>query len=121
MPLTSTNRRRRRFLEGLAGCVVPGHRSFAPSGFWLWRLSPDEVRDDADRWIRTGLGKPSQGNCCRESESAGYHSVMWNGTDESGQRVASGVYLYQLIVGKCLSYTQARYHEIAGSTKCNIG
>jgi hypothetical protein len=29
-------------------------------------------------------------------QTAGAHKIIWNGTEESGQRVASGVYLYQL-------------------------
>jgi hypothetical protein len=31
--------------------------------------------------------------------TAGYHTVMWDGTDNSGQRVASGVFLYRLVSG----------------------
>ena len=31
--------------------------------------------------------------------TAGYHTVMWDGTDDSGQRVASGVFLYRLVSG----------------------
>ena len=31
--------------------------------------------------------------------SAGYHTVMWDGTDDTGQRVASGVFLYRLVSG----------------------
>lgn len=30
------------------------------------------------------------------NESSGYHSVIWDGSDESGQQVASGLYLYKL-------------------------
>jgi subtilisin family serine protease len=30
------------------------------------------------------------------SQSAGSHAVSWDGTDENGQQVASGIYLYQL-------------------------
>lgn len=36
---------------------------------------------------------------------AGTHSVRWNGTDESGQSVASGLYLYRLEAG---AFTQTR-------------
>ena len=32
--------------------------------------------------------------------SAGIHSVTWNGKDESGKAVASGVYLYRLETDK---------------------
>ena len=27
---------------------------------------------------------------------AGLHSIIWNGTDDIGSKVASGVYLYQI-------------------------
>ncbi|MFH1866170.1 MAG: FlgD immunoglobulin-like domain containing protein, partial [Candidatus Eisenbacteria bacterium] len=30
---------------------------------------------------------------------AGLHSVVWDGTDDAGTRVASGIYFYQLTVG----------------------
>jgi flagellar hook assembly protein FlgD len=30
---------------------------------------------------------------------AGRHSVLWNGTDESGKKVASGVYFYKMKSG----------------------
>ncbi|RMG24283.1 MAG: hypothetical protein D6732_23790, partial [Methanobacteriota archaeon] len=30
---------------------------------------------------------------------AGYHTVQWDGTDNTGQPVSSGVYLYRLQVG----------------------
>ena len=31
-----------------------------------------------------------------EHHSAGYYSILWNGRDDSGKNVASGVYFYQL-------------------------
>lgn len=36
---------------------------------------------------------------------AGNHSVIWNGTNEQGRRVASGVYIYKLDSG-VYSYTK---------------
>lgn len=35
-----------------------------------------------------------------ESISAGVHSFVWNGTNESGQQVSSGMYIYRLQAGK---------------------
>jgi hypothetical protein len=35
----------------------------------------------------------------RGQQTAGAHKIIWNGADEFGRRVASGVYLYQLKVG----------------------
>ncbi|MFQ6114895.1 MAG: FlgD immunoglobulin-like domain containing protein [bacterium] len=31
-----------------------------------------------------------------EDQPAGFYEVMWDGKDNNGQRVASGVYLYKL-------------------------
>jgi hypothetical protein len=31
-----------------------------------------------------------------ENQASGWHQAHWNGSDESGAKVASGVYLYQL-------------------------
>ena len=31
-----------------------------------------------------------------EFSSPGVHSVIWNGTDETGNRVSSGIYIYKL-------------------------
>jgi flagellar hook assembly protein FlgD len=33
-----------------------------------------------------------------EEQDAGRHTVQWDGRDESGQRMASGVYLARLVV-----------------------
>ncbi|MCP4566315.1 MAG: T9SS type A sorting domain-containing protein [FCB group bacterium] len=32
-----------------------------------------------------------------ESKSAGQHAIVWNGTDENNQSVASGIYLYRIM------------------------
>ena len=34
---------------------------------------------------------------------AGQHSVIWDGTDDSGKTVSGGMYFYQLKVGKNIS------------------
>jgi flagellar hook assembly protein FlgD len=31
-----------------------------------------------------------------EKRESGYHSVIWNGTDENGSNVASGIYFYRI-------------------------
>jgi hypothetical protein len=41
-----------------------------------------------------------------ENQPAGKYSVVWNGTDESGESVCSGIYLYQLLIGNKLSETK---------------
>jgi flagellar hook assembly protein FlgD len=40
-----------------------------------------------------------------ESLPAGYHSVIWNGTDERNKPVASGIYFYKL---KTKDYSKVR-------------
>jgi hypothetical protein len=34
-----------------------------------------------------------------EEQGAGEHEVVWNGVDEAGRPVASGIYFYQLVAG----------------------
>ena len=34
----------------------------------------------------------------RESMDAGFHLVVWDGTDEFGKQVASGIYIYRMSV-----------------------
>lgn len=36
---------------------------------------------------------------CREFQEKGFHSVNWNSEDETGKKVASGIYFYQLVSG----------------------
>ena len=45
-----------------------------------------DIYDVAGRKVRSLLD---------ESKSAGYHNVVWNGRDENGREVASGMYLYR--------------------------
>jgi len=35
-----------------------------------------------------------------ESKEAGYHTAIWNGRNQTGQSVASGVYIYRLRAGR---------------------
>jgi hypothetical protein len=49
------------------------------------------IFDTSGRRIRTLL---------EESQAAGSHEVMWNGRDDVGNSVSSGVYFYMLDVGK---------------------
>jgi hypothetical protein len=37
--------------------------------------------------------------------SVGEHSIVWDGTDDNGQVVGSGIYLYRMLVG---AYTETR-------------
>ena len=41
-----------------------------------------------------------------EQEDAGHHSVVWSGVDDSGQRVASGTYIYRMRAG---SYRETKH------------
>jgi hypothetical protein len=51
-----------------------------------------EAYDISGRLIRTLLNGPA---------SVGYHRVIWNGTCDSGGRVASGVYFLKLVCDRC--------------------
>lgn len=48
-----------------------------------------EIFDMTGRKIRTLVNRHS---------SAGSHTVLWNATDETGSRVASGIYVYQITI-----------------------
>ena len=39
-------------------------------------------------------------------QSAGAHQVLWNGRDESGKQVTSGIYFYQLKAGNNFNQTK---------------
>ncbi len=34
-----------------------------------------------------------------ETQSAGYKKVVWNGTNNSGKQVSTGVYFYKIVAG----------------------
>ena len=40
-----------------------------------------------------------------ETQSAGYHTIVWDGTNEGGESVSSGIYFYRLTAG---SFTQSK-------------
>jgi hypothetical protein len=46
-----------------------------------------EVYNTLGQWVRTLVS---------DFKSAGRHSVTWNGTDDAGRAVSSGVYFYRL-------------------------
>ena len=50
----------------------------------------------------TSAGRPAHWGALVEDEllAAGYHSVLWNGTDNRGQQPASGIYLCRLTGGR---------------------
>ena len=41
-----------------------------------------------------------QGRLVHETRAAGRHTVAWNGTDDRGQAVPAGTYLYRLDTGE---------------------
>ncbi len=49
-----------------------------------------EIFDVLGRHVRTLVDKP---------QSAGNHSVVWDGRDQRGQKVASGIYIYSMKAG----------------------
>jgi flagellar hook assembly protein FlgD len=46
--------------------------------------------------VRVSLAGRRVKTLVSENVNAGEHAVQWNGRDDHGQRVSSGVYLYQL-------------------------
>ena len=46
----------------------------------------------------------------RESMDAGFHSVVWDGTDEFGKQVASGIYIYRM---SAADFTQVQRMMVA--------
>jgi flagellar hook assembly protein FlgD len=45
------------------------------------------------------LGQPIA-TLVNEAQPAGYHEVIWNGTNDAGQNVVSGIYLYKISTEK---------------------
>lgn len=90
---------------------VEGKPESAGYGFYLSPVSPNPVQEQAE--FRFGLDKS-----CRVSLEifnvlgqhvqtllsgtvpAGNHSAKWNGRDDNGRKVSSGVYIYRLVAGE---------------------
>lgn len=62
-------------------------------GYFLSETSELQLRifNTAGQLVRTLIN---------DSQTAGSHEVIWNGEDEAGQPIASGVYLCQMAVGR---------------------
>jgi flagellar hook assembly protein FlgD len=48
------------------------------------------------------MARVSVNTLVQESQTAGYKSVIWNGTDTNGKSVSAGIYLYQIQAGEYL-------------------
>ena len=85
----------------------PGTQSYS---FFLMPASPNPVKVSAE--FRFGLAKDQQASLeiynvlgqrvktlVKGQLAAGNHTVKWNGCDDNGRKVSSGVYVYRLIAG----------------------
>ncbi|MDP2808375.1 MAG: T9SS type A sorting domain-containing protein [bacterium] len=85
----------------------PGAQSYS---FFLMPPSPNPVKNSAE--FRFGLAKDQQASLeiynvlgqrvktlVNGMLGAGNHTVKWNGCDQKGRKVSSGVYVYRLITG----------------------
>jgi len=85
-----------------------------PEEFKLEQNHPNPF--NGDTWITYRLPKSSEATLriynslgqsiktlVAEKKPAGIHQVRWNGRDDSGKQVSSGIYLYQLQVGNDIS------------------
>lgn len=68
---------------------------FNPSTTIRFGLSQD---DNVSLKIFNALGQ-EVATLVNEFRNAGYHDVVWNGTDNSGNQVTSGIYFYRLSTG----------------------
>jgi hypothetical protein len=60
-----------------------------------------EVFDMRGRLVRTLLdGSLEQGQALQLRLGAGRHSVVWDGRDDKGNPVSSGIYLYRMVAGE---------------------
>ena len=74
---------------------------FSPSTTIAYRLPDDRMIDLA---IFASDGS-RVATLVHDVQTAGEHSVAWNGIDDDGRPVASGVYLYRIKIG---DFTQSR-------------
>jgi hypothetical protein len=87
---------------------VEGHPGTASYSFYLMPASPNPVSNSAE--FRFGLAKAAKAKLgiynvlgqqvktlVNGPIAAGNHTVKWNGCDDNGRKVSSGVYVYRLI------------------------
>lgn len=97
------------YLDYTAG-IQPGSGTL-PEGFELQQNYPNPFnpvttlryelprRAEVVLTVNNILGRPVR-TLVREEQGPGYKSVTWNGTDDRGRPVSSGVYLYRIQAGK---------------------
>jgi flagellar hook assembly protein FlgD len=89
---------------------VEGDPGAQNNSFFLSPASPNPVRNSAE--FRFGLAKDQKASLeiynvlgqrvkslVNGNLPAGNHKVKWNGCDQNGRKVSSGVYVYRLITG----------------------
>ena len=90
---------------------VEGQPGTASCSFYLMPASPNPVKGSAE--FRFGLANGSQASLgiynvlgqkvktlVSGQLAAGNHTVKWNGCDDNGRKVSSGVYVYRLTAGE---------------------
>jgi len=95
---------------GVVSTIVRKGHEYVPEEFELDQNHPNPFNNSTS--IQYRLSKPGnvtlhiynvQGQqvtlLVRNRQSAGKHRVLWDGTNESGEKVRSGVYIYELRVG----------------------
>jgi|GEM_PF-654139 len=89
---------------------VEGQPGTMAYSFYLMPASPNPVSNSAE--FRFGLAKDARASLgiynvlgqrvktlVNGQMAAGNHTIKWNGSDDNGRKVSSGVYVYQLIAG----------------------
>jgi flagellar hook assembly protein FlgD len=75
---------------------------FNPSTVISWQLA---VGSEVELNIFNLLGQEVR-TLVDKRQEAGYHSVRWDGNDNQGNPVASGIYLYRIKTGEFVSVRQ---------------